>query len=302
MQRVKIALPAVVTRLAPALTGLGLAFSLRMNIEITERADEAWIVETDGEGAGRYGLGLRHPVTRGMIRVFQRVERAPMGVTIRVNNPIPYGADLGVDSLFIVAGVIGANNMIGTPLKRPEVVALAANASGRADQVVTGMFGGLTTSLPLDPAESTPLYRNLPIGALKAVLVLPQTDAAENDDPPTTKTAARVPLDDALYHLARVPLFLDALKAGDLPLLARLMDDKLTTTKLPRGYDRALAAARGMEAAITLTGSAILAFTTGDGRALADAMQAAFNGVGVIARWWALTVDTQGVVVSVVGS
>jgi len=109
-------------------------------------------------------------------------------------------------------------------------------------------------------------------------------------------------LDDALHHLARVPMLLDALRAGDMTLLVRIMDDKLTQTRLPRGYDRALAAAKGADAAVTLSGSAILAFTAGDPRALADAIQAAFNGVGVIARWWALTVDTQGVVVSVVGS
>lgn len=299
MQRVKIALPAVVTRIAPALAGLGLALNLRMNIEITERADDDWIVETSGEGAGRYALGLRHPVTRGMIRVFQQVERAPTGVTIRVNNAIPYGADLGVDSLFICAGVIGANNLIGTPLKRADVIALASEATGRADHIITGMLGGLTTTLQVD---SQSLYRTLPVAPIKAVLALPQTDTADTAETPAVRAGTRVSFEDALDHLARVPLLLDALRTGDLPLLTRIMDDKLSQTRLPRGYDRALQAAKSMNAAVILSGGAILAFSSGDHRALADAIQASFNAVGIVARWWSIGVDTQGVVVSVVGS
>jgi homoserine kinase len=296
MQRVKIVLPAVVTHLGPAVAGLGLALGLHTTVEIGERGDDEWIVETAGEGAGRYGLGLRHPVTRGMIRVFQRLERAPAGATIRIQNSIPYGADLGVDAVFVCAGVIGANNLVGTPLKRADVIALAAETAGRPDQVVPGILGGLTTALASDHA---PLYRTLPTAALKAVLVLPQSEP--HDDSPARTAGVRVPLDDALYNVSRIPLLLDAFRSGDLALLASVMDDHLSTIKLPRGYDKAIPAAKASGAAVTLSGGAILAFSSGDHRALADSIQAAFNTVGIVARWWSLGVDTQGVVVSVVG-
>ncbi|PJF24847.1 MAG: hypothetical protein CUN53_15770 [Phototrophicales bacterium] len=102
--------------------------------------------------------------------------------------------------------------------------------------------------------------------------------------------------------MARVPLVVEALRSGDLPLLTRLLDDRLPQPKLSRGFDRAVQAAKDCGAAVTQTGSAVLAFSDQDHRALADAIQAAFNAVGVIARWWSLTVDTQGVAVSVVSS
>ncbi len=298
MQRVKITLPAVVTHIGPAVSGLGLAFGLRMTVEISERSDDQWIVETIGEGAGRYGLGLRHPVTQGMIRVFQQVETAPTGVTIRVSNPIPYGADLGVETLFICAGVIGANNLVGNPLKRADAIALSAKTSGRLDQTATSILGGLTACITLD---DIPYYRTLASAPLKAVLALPQLGDDARDPTPPVRTT-RVGLDDALHNLARVPMLIEALRDGDLPLLARLFDDHLPQPKLSRGFDHAVQAAKDMGAAVTQTGSAVLAFSNVDHRVLADAIQAAFNAVGVIARWWSLPVDTQGVVVNVVSS
>ncbi|PJF26218.1 MAG: hypothetical protein CUN53_08825, partial [Phototrophicales bacterium] len=189
MQRVKITLPAVVTHIGPAVSGLGLAFSLRMTVEISERSDDQWIVETVGEGAGRYGLGLRHPVTQGMIRVFQQVETAPTGVQIHVNNPIPYGADLGVETLFICAGVVGANNLVGNPLKRADAIALAAKTSGRLDQAAAAILGGLTACIVLD---DVPYYRMLASTPLRAVLALPQLgdDPKDPAPPPRTDTSA----------------------------------------------------------------------------------------------------------------
>jgi homoserine kinase len=298
MQRVKVTLPAVVTRIGPAVSGLGLAFGLHMTVEISERSDDQWIVETFGEGAGRYGLGLRHPVTQGMIRVFQQVENAPTGVTIRVNNAIPYGADLGVEALFICAGVVGANNLVGNPLKRADVIALAAKASGRIDQTAAAVLGGLTACIMLD---DHPYYRTLTTMPLKAVLALPQLGDDAKDSPAPARTA-RIGLEDALHNLSRVPLVIEALRSGDLPLLARLLDDRLPQPKPSRGFDRAVQAAKDCGAAVTQTGGAVLAFSNQDHHALADAIQAAFNAVGVIARWWSLTTDTQGVVVSVVSS
>jgi homoserine kinase len=298
MQRVKITLPAVLTHIGPAVSGLGLAFGLRMTVEISERSDDQWIVETIGEGAGRYGLGLRHPVTQGMIRVFQQVETAPTGVHIRVNNPIPYGADLGVETIFMCAGVVGANNLVGNPLKRADAIALAAKASGRVDQAATTILGGLNACITLD---DIPHYRTLASMPLKAVLALPQL-GDDAKDPPAPSRTTRIGLEDALHNLARVPLVMEALRGGDLPLLARLFDDHLPQPKLSRGFDRAVQAAKDLGAAVTQTGSAVLAFSNEDHHVLADAIQAAFNAVGVIARWWSLTVDTQGVVVSAVSS
>jgi homoserine kinase len=143
MRRVRVTLPASITNLGPGLNSLGLALGLHCNVEFTDRDDGALVVETRGEGAGRYALGARHPVVIGMTRVFQHVERAVVGLTVRVDNAIPLASGLGAEAAFLVAGVVGANNLMGSPFKRDALLQFVSGVTRRADHAVTAMLGGL---------------------------------------------------------------------------------------------------------------------------------------------------------------
>ncbi len=300
MRKIRITLPATATSLGPGVNSLGLALGLYCTVEISERRDETLLVETDGEGAGRYPVGLRHPVTLGMMRVFQRQERAPLGLTVRVTNHIPPDSGLGAEAVLWVAGIIGANNLLGNPFSRRTVLDLAARVTRQPDSAITAILGGLTASV-LD--EDTLIYRTFSAAPLTVVVVLPQLEHYAADMHPE-----RMPLADALFNISRVPLLLDALRDGDLKLIAQVLQDRLRLPHLkPQipGYDRAVEMAlRTGAAAVTLCGSgpALIAFAETEHRRIATAIELAFEDVGIAARSWVLPVDTQGVVVSVAGS
>ncbi len=293
MRRVKVTLPGAATRLGPAQQGLGLALGLHTTSEIIERNVEALTVETGGEDSGRYSIGLRHPVVLGMMRVFQHQERAALGLTIRVQNGIPHASGLGAEAAFYAAGIIAANNLLGNPLPRAQVVEMAVSLGGVG--AVSTILGGLTISL-LD--GGTLVYRSLPAAPLKIVLALPELTT----DPAQVAIPERVPLRDALENLNRVPLLLDALRTGDLDLLGRSADDRLLAPRfraLIKGYDRVLAAAKEVGAVTVIpTGLALLAFAAEDHDRVATAMQTAFQLAGVRSRTWTLPIDRQGVVIS----
>jgi homoserine kinase len=303
MRKVKISLPATITSLGPGLNSLGLALSLRATVEIRERTDEQLIVETEGEGAGRYSVGLRHPVVLGMVRVFQQMERAPLGLTVKVESQIPPACGMGAETAFLVAGIIAANNLLGNPFNREQTLELAAQAVKRTDAVVTAMLGGLTAST-LNDGKLT--YRTLPIAPLTLVAVVPNIDTYA--DATRAITPERVPFADALANLSRVPLLLEALRGGDLKLLANVLDDQLRAPLLHKhipGYGHAVEMARRAGAqAITLCGEgpALIAFAEKGHKQIADALQTAFQNSGVKARTWILPADTQGVVLSVAQS
>jgi homoserine kinase len=120
MRRIKIVLPATISDFGPGLGGLGLALGLHTIVEITERTDDKLNVETAGEDAGRYAVGLRHPVVLGLIRIFQRLENTVLGLNIRIDNRIPHAAGLGVEAAYLIAGIIGANNLLGNTYKRED--------------------------------------------------------------------------------------------------------------------------------------------------------------------------------------
>ena len=97
MQRVKISLPAVVTHIAPALAGLGLAFGLRMNVEITERDNDDWIVET---------LGVRDEQVVILIGTEQRLS-------------YPVQARLGLETIFPGSSGLDAFATLHNPARKP---------------------------------------------------------------------------------------------------------------------------------------------------------------------------------------
>lgn len=299
MRRVKIALPATITNIGPCLGSLGMALAMHTTVEISERSDDSFQVETLGEGAGRYPLGLQHPVVLGLMRLFQWLEKTTLGLNVRIENTIPHGAGLGAETAHIVAGIIGGNNLFGNPLTREEVLAMASTVTRRPDQVVSAILGGLTASL-LDGETLT--YRSLPVGSLRAVVVVP-----ELEDYPIINTD-RVPQRDALYNLSRAPLLLEGLRAGDHKLLGLAMEDRilapLRKLYIP-GYDEVVTAAKKQGASAVTTsenGPSMVVFAADNHRRIAIVIEEVFRERGITARTWILPVDTQGVVVSVTQS
>lgn len=303
MHRVKITLPGTVTNLGPGLNSLGLALGLYTTVEISKRNDESLLVETSGEGAGRYGTGSRHPVVLALMRVFQKQERAVLGMTVKISNNIPLDSGLGAEAAFWVAGVIGANNLLGASYTRETMLGIAAAISHWPDQTITSIMGGLTASII---NADTLVHRSLPVAAMSVIVALPELDQY-NADVERVKPE-RVPLSDAVFNLSRVPLLVEGLRTGDLTLIGQVLDDRLHLPYLKphiAGYDHVVEMARRAGAkAVTLSGEgpAITAFASDNHARIASAMEVAFANVGVKARSWVLPIDRQGVVISVAQS
>jgi homoserine kinase len=301
MQKVRISLPATIT-LGPALNSLALAIGLHTTVEISHRADDALMVEAGGEGSGHYGIGLRHPVVLAMMRVFQRQEQAPRGVTIRIQNAIPVTAGLGAEAAFSVAGIIGANNLLDASYNRLQMLELAGALSSTPHQTAASIIGGLVASLTLNGRL---IHRAINVQPLQAVIVMPELPRYAVEAAKTRPD--RIPFNDVVYNLDRVPLLIEALRVGDLSLLGEVLDDRLRLPSLKpllSGYDHVTEMARRAGAsAVALCGDgpAIVAFAADQHRRIATTMEVAFENSGVKARSWVVPLDRQGVVISVIG-
>ncbi|MBZ0298074.1 MAG: hypothetical protein K8L99_36305 [Anaerolineae bacterium] len=299
MRRVKITLPAAVTDLGAGVHTLGLAVGLYTTIEISERRDSQLIVETEGEGAGHFSVGLRHPVVLAMIRIFQKLERTQLGLNLRITNHIPLDSGLGADAAFTVGGLIGANNLLGNVYNREQILQLAAEISESPDAVTTTLFGGLTTSLMDD---GKPMHRSLSVSPQRVIVLVPELERYANDI--RTAIPERVRGSDATYNLQRLPLLLEGLRTGDLSLIERGLTDRLHTPFLTphiSGYGHVIELLRRAHVhGVTLCGQGpgLLIFTRENPDALAEALVTAFDNAGVDARAWVVPIDTQGVVLS----
>jgi homoserine kinase len=299
VRKVKIILPASMT-----LPGnLGLALGLYTTIEMTERTDDRFIVDADGEGAGSYGLGLHHPVALGLIRAYQEQERAALGLHIHIHNQIPISAGLGAEAAFYVAGILGGNNLLGGIYSRAQMLEMAALASSAPAQVVASFLGGLTASLMHDGRL---IQCALPIQPFQVVIALP--DLPKYADATARAVPERVLLSDALNAMQRIPLLMEAFRKGDWKLLAPALENRLRLSYLKPhlpGFDTAIEfASRAGAAATALCGEgpALISFAPKEPARVAAALEFGFQEAGVKARTWTLSVDTQGVVVSVAQS
>ena len=299
MRKAKVTVPAVSTNLGPGVESLGLALSIHVTATFLERSDSQLLIETHGEDSADLSPDCYHPVMYAAIRVFQQLEDSPAGLRIDIRNAIPLQSGLGAEEAMTVAGLIGANSLMGNPLERDELLAIGAEIMGRADGLIGAMLGGLT--LCAADADGPPLYRRLNVSPYKVLIILPQIVDYETDlvHPP-----AKLNAEDALFNLGRLGLAVEALREGDFELLGRAFHDRLLTPALEHtipGYHEAIQAAYDAgAAAVTVSGQgpALLAFTLFNHYKIADAVQSVFDTRDILSRVWTLTVDTQGVVVT----
>jgi homoserine kinase len=299
MRKAKVTVPAVSTNLGPGVESLGLALSMHVTATFVERSDSQLLIETHGEDSADLSPDCYHPVMYAAIRVFQRLEDSPAGLRIDIRNAIPLQSGLGAEEAMTVAGLIGANSLMGNPLERDELLAIGAEIMGRADGLIGAMLGGLTMCAAEE--EGPLLYRRMSITPYKVLIILPQITDYEAE---LVQPAAKLNAKDALFNLGHLALAVEALREGDFELMGRTFHDRLLTPALEHtipGYHQAIQAAYDAgAAAVTVSGQgpALVVFTLFNHYKIADAVQSVFDTRDILSRVWTLTVDTQGVVVT----
>lgn len=294
MNPVKVSVPATSANLGPGFDSLGLALDLRTSVVLHE-IPAGLEVTVRGEGAGFLPTNSTNTIVQAAYRVYEAVGKRPQGLRVTCDNRVPIGSGLGSSATAILAGTVGANDLLGNPLGSYQLVELAARVEGHPDNIVAAYNGGLTVS---SSADDDLIYRRVEVPSMTVVVVMPQVELS------TEQLRAALPgqvsMADAVANLSRTALVVEALRAGDLGLLARVMHDHLHIPyrkALIPGYDDALDA--GFDAgaaAITLSGSgpSIIAFAESNHDEIAATMADAIAATGCDVRYWVLPVAQEG--------
>ena len=299
--RVHVSVPATSANLGPGFDALGLALALHN--EVTAAEAEGVSVRIEGEGAGRLARGGDNVVARGVRLAFEAAGRRFTGCELHCLNRVPTARGLGSSAAAWVGGLAAGNALLGSPLPRETLLALAARAEGHPDNVAAAILGGLTVACA-DGDRITAVALPVP-SALRWVALIPDVTSAT--------AAARavlprsVPREDAVFNVQRVALLLASLVAGRTDTLPHALEDRLHQPyrqKLFPWMPEVAAAARAAGAlgcVLSGAGPALLAVTTGDAGDLGRAMEAALRAAGIAGAAHALAVDTEGAVVRVLG-
>ncbi|MBI5825087.1 MAG: homoserine kinase [Chloroflexi bacterium] len=217
---IKIRVPATSANLGPGFDCLGLA--LNVWNEITFEAANKLTYHVTGEGAEKLNKGTRNLLTKAYALLYEICGEKMSGVQICAYNKILMSSGLGSSAAAIVAGLFGANEMLGRPLDESEILKLATDMEGHPDNAAPALLGGLVVSVMARNEIITKRYE-IPDWAL--VIVKPIVDW------PTRTARAVLPKSvsraDAIHNIGRAVLVVDSLRTGDLDLLQKIMDDRI---------------------------------------------------------------------------
>ncbi len=299
--RVRVTVPATSANLGPGFDALGLALALRNEAWLEEGPGVA--VRVEGEGAASLDAGADNVVARGARMAFEAAGRPFRGLRIRCVNRIPLARGLGSSAAAWVCGLAGANALLGSPLDRDALLALATRAEGHPDNVAAALLGGLTVSCA---DGDRVLAVSLPVAAaVRFVALVPEAESSTREARAVLPDV--VPRRDAVFNVQRVSLLLAALGAGRGDLLGPAMADRLHQPyRLPlfpwmEAVQAAAVRAGAAGCVLSGAGSAMLAATLGPTEPVARAMEDALGGHGLKGTAHALGVDPAGAIAERIG-
>ncbi len=162
-------------------------------------------------------------VYRSYQKTFEVLGKPLIDVQIDIETNIPVSRGLGSSAACIVGGVMGANEILGRPLSKEEILEISTLIETHPDNVAPAIYGGLLTSV----IEDGKVYTcQAPIkNKLKFISLVP-------DFKLSTKLSREVLPEmilykDAVYNVGRVSMLLSAFATGRDDLLKHALKDKL---------------------------------------------------------------------------
>lgn len=215
----KIQIPATSANLGAGFDALGLALNYYNYIEM-EESDIVDISSSDGLDIPTDEKNLIYVSAKDL---FDVCGKKLNGLKLVQTNNIPMARGLGSSSACIIAGLVGANRILGNPLTKDDLVDLAAQIEGHPDNTAPALLGGIVTAV--FDGHKVHWVKQEVFTKLKFVAVIPDFELK------TEEARACLPKEvshkDAVYNLSRAALFSASLLTGKFENLRTGVHDKL---------------------------------------------------------------------------
>lgn len=222
---IKITVPASSANLGAGFDALGIALTL-YNTVWMEEADgtaENPVCHIESMDAVSVPTDETNMIFKTAQHLYQRCGRPFHGLHIQQQNNIPMTRGLGSSSACLVAGLLGANTLMGSPLSNSDLSDLAAGLEGHPDNTAPALLGGLVTAV-MDGGRvytvSVPVSERIRFAVFIPDFEL-KTEVARSVLP------AQVERIDAVYNLSRAALMTASLFSGSLDNLRIAVQDRL---------------------------------------------------------------------------
>lgn len=216
---INIKIPASTANLGSGFDSVGVALGL-YNIVSAEEFEGCNISSSDGSSVPN---NERNLIYRSAEELYKICGKPFYGLKIIETNNIPMARGLGSSSACIIGGLMAANELCKNPLKKEELLDIAAKIEGHPDNVAPALLGGVVVSAM---ENGKVFYTKSELGnELKFCAFIPdfklKTADARDVLPP------KIPFGDAVYNVSRAALLASSLALGKYENLQTGTQDRL---------------------------------------------------------------------------
>ncbi len=199
---VTVQIPATSANIGSGFDSCGLALSLCNTVSM-EEFDGVDITAADGAEVPCTPGNLVYRTVKEMYALCGQTLR---GLRLVQTNPIPMARGLGSSSACIAGGILGANELLGRPLTREDMLTFATKLEGHPDNVAPALLGGFVVSA-YDGGHVYSLKKTIAPGVVFAAFV---PDFKLLTEKARAALPKNVPHADAVYNLSRAALLATA--------------------------------------------------------------------------------------------
>ena len=216
---IRIQVPATSANLGSGFDSLGIALTLYNQVWMEE-----WdALDISSKDATPIPIDENNLIYWAVKTVYEECGKKLPGLRLIQENNIPMARGLGSSSACIVAGIMGANRLLGSPFSQQDLIHLAARIEGHPDNTTPALEGGLVASA----MEAGRVYSvSVPVSEkICFALFIPpfelKTEKARSVLPEQYSRA------DAVYNLSRSALMTASLFSGKLENLRVAVQDRI---------------------------------------------------------------------------
>ncbi|MEX0772141.1 MAG: homoserine kinase [Balneolales bacterium] len=299
--------PATVANVACGFDSLGFALHEPGDEVIVKLSDQPGVNITKITGdEGKLPLDAQSNTAGVSVMAMMDSLNIEQGIDIEIHKQMPLGSGLGSSAASSVAAVVGANELLGKPLKKKELLPFAilaekkACGSAHADNVAPALLGGFILIRSYNPLDVV----SIPFpDQLYATVLHPRIELRTED---VRKIMRReIKLQSAIVQWSNLAGLIAGLMKSDYELISRSLNDIIfepVRSLLIPGFDnvkKAAMSAGALGCSISGSGPSVFALSASqeDARQVGIAMQDALNKVELTSDLYISAINSRGAVV-----
>lgn len=294
----KLKIPATSANLGPGFDTLGIALKLYNTFTFSKIKSGLEFRLIDNRTDNEFELNFKNNLVYiAMKNIFDINNKEIEGIRVVERVSIPFSRGMGSSATAILAGITAGNYFLNLKLTEQELLNLAIDIEGHADNILPAYKGGLVINA-LSPDQNL-VYKKITVtDTLKLILVIPDFEMD------TKKARELLPdsisYEKSIFNTGRTALLAACFMDEDWEKLSTAMEDKLHQdyrAKLIPGYQDIIDTAYkagAVGAALSGAGPTILALARNREEEIAQKMAAVFSRYNLSSRYIITTVDNTG--------